>query len=99
MVMLFSVERYLFFFLRKLRPPRATRPDILFPYTTLFRSASLGVPPAGEGREAHDLARAELHDRLVDDSDLAAVDRPLQLTADAQPVDGDRKSTRLNSSH
>src|SRR3546814_2409549 len=88
MVMLFSVERYLFFFLRKLRPPRATRPDILFPYTTLFRSASLGVPPAGEGREAHELARAELHDRLVDDSDLAAVDRPLQLTADAQPVDG-----------
>src|SRR3546814_16966685 len=25
------------------RPPRATRPDTLFPYTTLFRSASLAA--------------------------------------------------------
>src|SRR3546814_6365166 len=29
-----------FFFLRIRRPPRATRTDTLFPYTTLFRSAS-----------------------------------------------------------
>src|SRR3546814_11787111 len=28
----------LFFFLRIRRPPRSTRPDTLFPYTTLFRS-------------------------------------------------------------
>src|SRR3546814_2817995 len=28
-----------FFFLRIRRPPRATRTDTLFPYTTLFRSA------------------------------------------------------------
>src|SRR3546814_5069459 len=28
----------LFFFLMILRPPRSTRPDTLFPYTTLFRS-------------------------------------------------------------
>src|SRR3546814_14085289 len=27
-----------FFFLRIRRPPRSTRPDTLFPYTTLFRS-------------------------------------------------------------
>src|SRR3546814_1467059 len=26
------------------RPPRSTRTDTLFPYTTLFRSAALGVP-------------------------------------------------------
>src|SRR3546814_17760471 len=31
-----SVE--FFFFLRILRPPRSTRTDTLFPYTTLFRS-------------------------------------------------------------
>src|SRR3546814_9149394 len=26
------------------RPPRSTRTDTLFPYTTLFRSAPIGVP-------------------------------------------------------
>src|SRR3546814_1554916 len=30
---------YLFFFLMIRRPPRSTRTDTLFPYTTLFRSA------------------------------------------------------------
>src|SRR3546814_7463215 len=30
----------LFFFLMKRRPPRSTRTDTLFPYTTLFRSGS-----------------------------------------------------------
>src|SRR3546814_14472341 len=29
---------YVFFFLMIRRPPRSTRTDILFPYTTLFRS-------------------------------------------------------------
>src|SRR3546814_18464124 len=33
---------YLFFFLMIRRPPRSTRTDTLFPYTTLFRS--LGTP-------------------------------------------------------
>src|SRR3546814_1569682 len=28
------------------RPPRSTRTDTLFPYTTLFRSSALTVPPA-----------------------------------------------------
>src|SRR3546814_14203007 len=28
------------------RPPRSTRTDTLFPYTTLFRSAALGLPYA-----------------------------------------------------
>src|SRR3546814_7637309 len=32
-----------FFFLMKRRPPRSTRTDTLFPYTTLFRSATPGV--------------------------------------------------------
>src|SRR3546814_5375032 len=30
--------KFLFFFLMKLRPPRPTRTDTLFPYTALFRS-------------------------------------------------------------
>src|SRR3546814_14401626 len=43
---------YLFFFLMIRRPPRSTRTDTLFPYTTLFRSvlcsiaAPVGAQPA-----------------------------------------------------
>src|SRR3546814_1435839 len=33
----------LFFFLIIRRPPRSTRTDTLFPYTTLFRSPTVGV--------------------------------------------------------
>src|SRR3546814_12339295 len=39
----------LFFFLMIRRPPRSTRTDTLFPYTTLFRSHVEGVDvPAGD---------------------------------------------------
>src|SRR3546814_5680572 len=42
------------------RPPRSTRTDTLFPYTTLFRSlpplpAPGGLPPASAGCRHHDL--------------------------------------------
>src|SRR3546814_18937072 len=37
-----------FVFLMIRRPPRSTRTDTLFPYTTLFRSPA--VPPAARGR-------------------------------------------------
>src|SRR3546814_16859393 len=37
----FVVLILLFFFLMIRRPPRSTRTDTLFPYTTLFRSADL----------------------------------------------------------
>src|SRR3546814_17956170 len=40
---------FLFFFLIIRRPPRSTRTDTLFPYTTLFRSRRAG---AGAGRLA-----------------------------------------------
>src|SRR3546814_17418059 len=42
----------LFFFLMIRRPPRSTRTDTLFPYTTLFRSA--------QGRAIKDLQQAQL---------------------------------------
>src|SRR3546814_3014809 len=44
----------LFFFLMIRRPPRSTRTDTLFPYTTLFRSdpqVALGDAVAGSGPE------------------------------------------------
>src|SRR3546814_15754332 len=34
---------YLFCFLMIRRPPRSTRTDTLFPYTTLFRSTGTGI--------------------------------------------------------
>src|SRR3546814_1761263 len=40
------------------RPPRATRTDTLFPYTTLFRSPRRGLHPRGDRRA--DAAHAEL---------------------------------------
>src|SRR3546814_14290694 len=38
------------FFLMRRRPPRSTRTDTLFPYTTLFRSTNQGRLPAKEAR-------------------------------------------------
>src|SRR3546814_11228710 len=41
-----------FFFLMIRRPPRSTRTDTLFPYTTLFRSAVIDASKLGLGRDA-----------------------------------------------
>src|SRR3546814_1915803 len=59
------------FFLMIRRPPRSTRTDTLFPYTTLFRSA--GHPP----REVAETLVAPLEDR-PDRAQQSAVDRPLE---------------------
>src|SRR3546814_5393214 len=40
------IESFLFFFLMIRRPPRSTRTDTLFPYTTLFRSNGAKVREA-----------------------------------------------------
>src|SRR3712207_7424273 len=76
------------------RPPRST----LFPYTTLFRSAraatmvaararwfALGTPAAGPAERPCPASG--------DDADLQVAER------EPAGVQGDRKSTRLNSSH
>src|SRR3712207_8406516 len=72
-----------FFFLMIRRPPRST----LFPYTTLFRSGrdlcDDGVRHFGRGGEVHAGLGQGVADRGVDLPRLV----------------GDRKSTRLNSSH
>src|SRR5256885_3848245 len=77
------------------RPPRST----LFPYTTLFRSGVLrGPAPAG----------APLGDRPGESRGRARARQPSSLRvlphadpggSEADPAAGDRKSTRLNSSH
>src|SRR3546814_18805961 len=54
------------------RPPRSTRTDTLFPYTTLFRS----LPPTGGGRQVTDIGPGllpeGLHDRLPPEAESAA---------------------------
>src|SRR3546814_16357921 len=85
---------FLFFFLMIRRPPRSTRTDTLFPYTTLVRSLlgedrrqafhrglGGGVGRIARQRQAHHAAGE------VDDAPTVA------------QTPGDRKSTRLNSSH
>src|SRR3546814_8712731 len=54
-----SMRYTLFFFLMIRRPPRSTRTDTLFPYTTLFRSAmATSVPDPGRARLAPSSATA-----------------------------------------
>src|SRR5437870_8084197 len=87
---------FVFFLLMLLPPPRST----LFPYTTLFRS------------EDQTLARLAVDHQLkvvADHVDVPVGDQPLAWVdglegairegAEIGPVDRDRKSTRLNSSH
>src|SRR3546814_6724423 len=48
-VILLLLGHYFFFFLMIRRPPRSTRTDTLFPYTTLFRSHGDARPPFRRG--------------------------------------------------
>src|SRR3712207_8064928 len=83
-----------FFFLMIRRPPRST----LFPYTTLFRSGVADGVPGGAGGGGVGRGRAAVRsgDRPAGPR---AGGRRAPLGADAAAGGGDRKSTRLNSSH
>src|SRR3546814_13742106 len=95
-----------FFFLMIRLPPRSTRTDTLFPYTTLFRSLELAQAALLVER------RQQSAHRLVERLHGAA-DVHQQQQAQIVPTLGaehqldlarvlaglDRKSTRLNSSH
>src|SRR5256885_6338070 len=75
------------------RPPRST----LFPYTTLFRSLERALRPGGgprAGMQAEGSAPAARTDRRC----RAAPALHPGTRPRARPL-GDRKSTRLNSSH
>src|SRR3712207_8723840 len=77
------------------RPPRST----LFPYTTLFRSAT-GDPPGAGRAAAEPPARPGDRDRRRRRGRRAgAVGDRLRPAVPPAPAARDRKSTRLNSSH
>src|SRR3546814_17018463 len=103
-----------FFFLMIRRPPRSTRTDPPFPYTTLFRSqrrevACLDGYILRQGAAAirvrkaeHPLSHRQPRRTIAEGDDnsgqLLPGDRRRPVTAEAIGP-GDRKSTRLNSSH
>src|SRR3546814_19214217 len=60
---------YLFFFLMIRRPPRSTRTDTLFPYTTLFRS--LLSDKTLRSRLGNEIAKTDVKGVLHDDAKTA----------------------------
>src|SRR3546814_16257083 len=72
------------------RPPRTTHTDTLFPYTTLFRSAS----------EVAEETRAAISKRAEGGTVSLPTTGHLQdYLGELESLRVDRKSTRLNSSH
>src|SRR5205809_4688434 len=78
-----------FFFLLR-RPPTST----LFPYTTLFRSFEPQAVAGPEPDRQHVLVGQQRFGEL-----LGLVGRDRNFVAVLAGIAGDRKSTRLNSSH
>src|SRR3712207_8837224 len=76
------------------RPPRST----LFPYTTLFRSTRADLFSAYTECKANN--DAETCEQIADSvAELDAMLRASGVRGRLAPLDPDRKSTRLNSSH
>src|SRR3712207_7952835 len=73
------------------RPPRST----LFPYTTLFRS-NVRVAEATRQRIVDAAAELRYYPNAMA---RGLVHRRMQMLGVLFPIEGDRKSTRLNSSH
>src|SRR3546814_4691154 len=105
----------LVFFLMIRRPPRSTRTDTLFPYTTLFRSIERSrnraqtiddrlhaIIEVGTGAvELVDVAHARhaIFLGLTPHGFRLRLDASHAIERRNRAVEEDRKSTRLNSSH
>src|SRR3546814_17765682 len=96
---------YVIFFLMIRRPPRSTRTDTLFPYTTLFRSQieenDWSVRQLEKKvKELKTSESAKANPRKDRDIERLQIKLAEQIGAPVQIInDRDRKSTRLNSSH
>src|SRR3546814_15206132 len=84
LLMLLFIVCVVIFFLMIRRPPRSTRTDTLFPYTTLFRSLAIADQTWLE-RNSCPVERAAISKQPLVAGHVAGM--------------ADRKSTRLNSSH
>src|SRR3546814_5938810 len=90
---------YFLFFLMIRRPPRSTRTDTLFPYTTLFRSVFVGLRrPAGildrllGGRHAE-------HDEAVEDRSEEHTSELQSLMRNSYAVFCLKKKKNTNKKH
>src|SRR3546814_19751185 len=96
---------FLFVFFLMIRPPpRSTRTDTLFPYTTLFRSCAAAVLVLSAGlahADADTQFRQQFGDAFLDHYWSLHADDAIAMGyyRDADQLPADRKSTRLNSSH
>src|SRR3546814_11286559 len=92
-----------FFFLMIRRPPRSTRTDTLFPYTTLFRSARQALQVLAQARSSDRPVALKVAQARVETAEVAAQTAVTQAEIDRLDRERsellDRKSTRLNSSH
>src|SRR3712207_8615762 len=78
------------------RPPRST----LFPYTTLFRSQKLGIEMKKRETNIETRSKRESRQAAAKTPISNPPTTPMTVLASASSrVAGDRKSTRLNSSH
>src|SRR3546814_19750845 len=78
---------YIFFFLMIRRPPRSTRTDTLFPYTTLFRSIPHVVYPEHDmGRRVAHLVKGRMQDFIQFEPDFAMVKRSEEHTSELQSL-------------
>src|SRR3546814_12505018 len=88
---------YYFFFLMLRRPPRSTRTDTLFPYTTLFRSrlvSTIRRDVVVLENTAGDIAQSA--NEQVGNGRVYVI---ANVGFQCGGWNEDRKSTRLNSSH
>src|SRR3546814_6866336 len=78
----------------KRRPPRSTRTDTLFPYTTLFRSVASGLaePTRDEGRRGGDVlvldGASDKVDKMMSDAGerLSTLSRSEEHTSELQSL-------------
>src|SRR3546814_4087506 len=107
MIAVLSLSCYIFFVLMIRRPPRSTRTDTLFPYTTLFRSKTppKTLPKRAEGYKGYTtsplfrlpprVVRAG-HDGSVGNA-ADARDQPIQrATGNMARIGGCRTAKRTN---
>src|SRR3546814_9474809 len=95
------------------RPPRSTRTDTLFPYTTLFRSVDIAFRSGLRNQLRRNAANNAVFRHILGDDGIgphgtaiSKMNAPndLRPSANEYPVTQngrarDRKSTRLNSRH
>src|SRR3546814_12302645 len=82
------------------RPPRSTRTDTLFPYTTLFRSVHLWVAVNSEMRKYMPNKQDRINIVLSCKGSSFVFSLAMLMTVSHCSFERrDRKSTRLNSSH